>query len=341
MIKKYNKFNEGIKHLLTGPTEQEVFDNLNKLDTGKLMMKSLEINYLEGVKKALSEKNTFNMSAILQIACHYGHINIIKYLLENYDYKVYVLNSILEYQMNKDIKELLNNYINHINDNINEGIKKLLVGPTEKEILNNFKDNPNYILNNLHKFNWSVNAVKFAINNGSNINYRDGIPLTIMINQNSLDNVKYLINNGANILDKHIESCSKYSTPEILKLLIKNGADIHANNETPLFNAIESNNTDMVKILLDNGADIHINMDKPLEKSVEGNRWVMVKFLLENGADPNAKSGTFLEISPSISVAKSLLNAGANPTANNSSAMKMAEHRGWTEMVNLIKKYIK
>lgn len=53
MITKYSLFNESIKHLLKGPTEDEIFDNLKDSTPNELLKKSCKIGFLKGVNYAL------------------------------------------------------------------------------------------------------------------------------------------------------------------------------------------------------------------------------------------------------------------------------------------------
>ena len=51
---------------------------------------------------------------------------------------------------------------------------------------------------------------------------------------------------------------------EIVKLLINNGANIHAGDEEPLIKSCKSGNYDLVKLLLELGADPSVQIFEPL-----------------------------------------------------------------------------
>jgi len=78
-----------------------------------------------------------------------------------------------------------------------------------------------------------------------------------------LTKVKKMINDGAdvNMKDSHNQTVLSYaSSPDIVKALIENGADVNANSggTTPLKSASTLGRLDVVRELLDKGADIDI-----------------------------------------------------------------------------------
>lgn len=117
------------------------------------------------------------------------------------------------------------------------------------------------------------------------------------------DIVSILIDAGADVNERDSESgntilmylVSYYSDPEILKLLIENGARVDSYNKTlqrPL-HLIAKNSLLMehARILLDNGADINSKDEKgrtPLMVAAdEGTSPEMISFFLSAGADAN------------------------------------------------------
>ena len=76
---------------------------------------------------------------------------------------------------------------------------------------------------------------------------------------------------------------------EIIKYLVDNGADIHANDEYDLRRAAANGRLEVVKYLVDNGADIHANDDGALRWAAENGRLEVVKYLIDNGADIHAR----------------------------------------------------
>ena len=76
-----------------------------------------------------------------------------------------------------------------------------------------------------------------------------------------------------------------YDHIEIVKYLVENGADIHAQDNYALRWSARNDNFDIVKYLVENGADIHADNDYALWWSVCSNYLEIVKYLIENGAD--------------------------------------------------------
>ena len=68
----------------------------------------------------------------------------------------------------------------------------------------------------------------------------------------------------------------------IVKWCLKNGANIHANNDIALQLAAELDHLEIVKILVANGANIRANNDIAL---ISSNNTEIIKFLLENVKD--------------------------------------------------------
>ena len=59
MIKNYIQFNEGIKHLLKGPTEEEIIKKIKSNPT-QLLIKSCEIGNLNLIKYAIEQGGDIN-----------------------------------------------------------------------------------------------------------------------------------------------------------------------------------------------------------------------------------------------------------------------------------------
>lgn len=62
IITKYQQFNESIKSLLVGPTDDEVLDSLKNEEPNVILMKSVNSDFLPGVKYALENGANVNFS---------------------------------------------------------------------------------------------------------------------------------------------------------------------------------------------------------------------------------------------------------------------------------------
>ncbi len=90
-----------------------------------------------------------------------------------------------------------------------------------------------------------------------------------------------------------LHEAAEANHPEIMKLLIKEGADLNIQSKhhvTPLHIASNQNHPEIVRILIDSGANLNVVTLKnvtPLMYSSEYNHIDIVKMLLKAGADPN------------------------------------------------------
>jgi ankyrin repeat protein len=102
-------------------------------------------------------------------------------------------------------------------------------------------------------------------------------------------------------LNKALTDAAAVGKLDVVKELLKQGADIHykdptANGKTPLVRAIMTGKLDLVKYLLENGADIHFADGSgryPIYFCCIGNNVELLKFLLEKGGKDDIKRGPF------------------------------------------------
>ena len=133
---------------------------------------------------------------------------------------------------------------------------------------------------------------------------------------------------------------AKYDQPEIVALLLANGADVNAQadvryvtnfggqqhyGETPLMLALLSyHHKEVVELLIIHGADVNIvlnNADTPLSRAIDLNLPYDVKLLLANGANPdypifNGQTAVHkAALAGKTEILKMLLDYGADPNA--------------------------
>lgn len=130
---------------------------------------------------------------------------------------------------------------------------------------------------------------------------------------------------------------------ELVKFLIKRGADVHVENDLALSLASENGHTDTVRVLLDYGADIHADHDYPIFAASENGYTDIVKLLLDRGADLHGENDRALEFAAMnghIDTVRVLLDSGADIHAerdgNKELPLIMACDRGHTDVVELL-----
>ncbi|KAF4634858.1 hypothetical protein G7Y89_g3236 [Cudoniella acicularis] len=189
-----------------------------------------------------------------------------------------------------------------------------------------------HVLSEAHYF-WQLNAIKYLLQKGANAdttNEKGETPLHIACSGTSyadmncsnryyglwrIECVKLLLDAGAdpNILDSDGLSClhKASSSPQIMRILLENGADVTAGKFSPIFSAIQIQCLEILTILLDAGVSPNSidhstgSEDFQLNYRVEGKArsalfrasfaklqnqqaedpTAMVKLLIERGAD--------------------------------------------------------
>jgi ankyrin repeat protein len=178
-----------------------------------------------------------------------------------------------------------------------------------KEIKNVFKLTEKF-KDNIKLYTWlSKNHYGFNLNKPNFYNY---LPLQEAVRTRNMDITRILLEKGfsANTRMPYGNNpllhsvAHSYDTPsderdnnlEILKLLIKFGADVNAKGhfgEAALHMAAETGNLKGAEILLENGANVDIKDDgkyTPLFSAVHNNRLKMVDYLISKGANANSES---------------------------------------------------
>ena len=113
--------------------------------------------------------------------------------------------------------------------------------------------------------------------------------------------------------DAALRYASQYGHTEVIKILIQNGANVHAENDYALILASMYGHPAVVKILLGAGADVHAENDLALRFASQYGHSEVVKILLEAGADVHA---------------------------DNDQALRWARQKGYTEVVKLLEQYM-
>ena len=73
----------------------------------------------------------------------------------------------------------------------------------------------------------------------------------------------------------------------LIKHAVENGADIHDNDDWPLWSSAEKGNVELVQYFIENGADVHARNDEALNRAVAYGNLETVRYLVEHGANIN------------------------------------------------------
>ena len=182
----------------------------------------------------------------------------------------------------------------------------------------------------------NANFVKQAIQNGENVNGTDprGNPYLSVACLNELPEiVKILIENGADVNAKNVLGFTPLSfanDPESAKLLINAGANVNAKESsdggTPLMHV---KNPEVIKLLKEAGATINPNYS--LTALVDAINFGGIKEMLDAGADINAKNANghtalfWSVVRDDFSMVKFLIENGAD--------VNIGDDKGYTPLM--------
>lgn len=151
-----------------------------------------------------------------------------------------------------------------------------------------------------------------------------------------LDNmVNYLIDYDSPT-EFELICASKSGSYKVAKLLLENGANIHANEDESLKLACENDHLKLAELLLKNGADVHTHEDLALKTACKSGNIEMVKLLLENGANVNSERLPLFAACENghIEIVKLLINHGAKITKD--LEISISCENGYTEIVKIL-----
>ncbi|MBI5430366.1 MAG: ankyrin repeat domain-containing protein [Nitrosomonadales bacterium] len=171
--------------------------------------------------------------------------------------------------------------------------------------------------------------------------------------------VRAAILKGANVNAKNrygvpalLSALIQKKPDEIIKMLVRNGADVNAKGDagwTPLIWAIYNDNAEVVKALVSKGANVNAQDDNGKEAliyAMEKNNTVIIQKLLNNGADVNARNSNgvpalvWSAANGSADIVKMLLARGAIVNAKDNlghTALDVALENGNAGIVQMLR----
>jgi hypothetical protein len=156
---------------------------------------------------------------------------------------------------------------------------------------------------------------------------------------------------GKKVLGGDLQAASAQGQIEVVKLLLRNGADVNAQGgdyPNALQAASAAGHDNIVRILLDNDADVNIEGGEhgnALQAASAGGHDKIVQMLLDMGADVNAQGGKYGNALQAASaeghdnIVQMLLGAGANVNAESGefgSALQAATASGYDKVAQML-----
>ena len=204
-----------------------------------------------------------------------------------------------------------------------------------------------------HALHWAsrnghLETVKLLIRAGADINSGCSYALQCATYSGHTEIVKFLLESGAiiNGNDSLRWACERDFT-EIAGLLLhpqksgyqQEGANVRAENDHVLRQAVDFDRPEMVKLLVGAGANIHALNDYALRISSRDGRTGTVKFLVKAGANVHAENENALRqasMNGHTEIVKLLVEAGANVHVFGENPLLLAAENGHVEIVKLL-----
>ncbi|WP_028329472.1 ankyrin repeat domain-containing protein [Brachyspira alvinipulli] len=263
----------------------------NKRKTGVAEMIELinegGINAASKSELIIDDVTHYTNSTPLMIASSYGHYDIAKALIDN--------GALVNLRADDGFNALMEAVRT---DNIE--IAKLLINNNSDINIKN-KDGKNMII--LACENGNEEMFNLLIENNADINAKSSWGASALIYASEKGNInimQYLIDNGIDVNGKADENgdtpllwaVTGENPYEASKLLIENGADVNATNNSGVAPAtiLAASTPKVVKLLKDNGADLDtkfLDYYPPIAIAAGAGNLEIVKALVENGADMN------------------------------------------------------
>jgi ankyrin repeat protein len=101
-------------------------------------------------------------------------------------------------------------------------------------------------------------------------------------------------------LNENLIKFAKIGDLNKIKLVLEQGADIHASNDEALRISAKNGHLEIVKYLVEHGANIHINDNAALRNSAIDYRIEVFKYLVEKGANIYIKNDIILKHNANI-----------------------------------------
>ena len=217
---------------------------------------STNLNDKEKILLTTSSKKTYGFQSLIILDLEYN--------LEEISNKLFNVKNIIikDFLLETKIKELLKNlipesitmhlgYVRFVSNNTNI---KLLYGKG--------------IIRKIVSYECSYLAMKIMLNNDD----LQKLKTTFSPLRETIENI-----------NKQFIKSSRKGYLDVVKLLIKNGANVRAQNDEPIIRASECGHLEVVKLLIENEANVRAQNDESIIRASERGHLKVVKLLIENG----------------------------------------------------------
>lgn len=146
----------------------------------------------------------------------------------------------------------------------------------------------------------------------------------------NLNGVRESLKNGTDVHandDAALRSSAGHGHTKIVALLLEHYANVHANDDAALQLSAEHGHAQVVALLLKHDANVHANDDNALRASASNGQIKTLRILLEHGANVHAQDDAALRWGTRgghIKIIKTLLQCGANANAYDNAALILA-----------------
>jgi ankyrin repeat protein len=190
----------------------------------------------------------------------------------------------------------------------------------------------------------NIQMVTILIQKGADINYDDAHALYESLDMELRDITQILIANGANVNNARvIEHLYVSHDEDLIKLFIKNGANLHIDNEKFLSRAASEGEMEIVELLINDGANVNIpNLNNPLLENIRGPNLNMniINRLIQAGVNVNIMNGQALIEAvklANVELVSRLIEAGANAQLQDNSALKIASRNNYIQIMGILR----
>jgi len=151
--------------------------------------------------------------------------------------------------------------------------------------------------------------------------------------------VDWLINHHGGVDNALMNCVSMPRYTGVVRGLLARGADVHANNDRALIDAVRNECVETVHMLIKAGADVDTMDGAPLMRASENGFDEIVQALIDAGADVNGYEDVPLTAAAQeghLKTVHTLLNAGANVNPGHGEILAYAARAGHVDIVRVL-----